>query len=92
MDKTAFIKQYQLQYSLPTSSAKMLRRVLKKANESFVIICEETKGVKCGNLQYYDFHIHCPTTSFANAYAHIGFLYALHVLPIYNPKYKKNKI
>ncbi len=90
MDKKEFLKQYPLQYCITTAAAKEFRKVLKTANESYVLICEETLGVKCGNLQYYNFDIHCPTTGFANAYAHFGLLYAQRVLPIWH-KTKKTK-
>ncbi len=91
MTKKEVIVNHPLELSLPSKEAKALRKVFKKANESYVFECEETKDVKVGNLQYYSFRIHCPTTTFANAYLHFGILYAQEVLPIWKNRHKKKK-
>ncbi len=92
MDKTAFIKEYPLQYSLYLKEAVAFRKIIKEVNESYVIICKEELGVKVGKLQMYDFYVHCPTTSFANAYARIGMLYTERVLPIWNARFKPKTV
>jgi len=91
MDNKEFIESKPFELCLPTKEAKELRKVLAITNESYVFDFTDVKGIKVGNLQYYNFHITCPTTTFANAYFHLGILYAKHVLPIYQSRYKKNK-
>ena len=91
MDNKEFIESKPLELCLTTKEAKALRKVLAIANESYVFEHTDTKAVKVGNLQYYNFYIICPTITFANAYFHLGILYAKHVLPIYQSRYKKNK-
>ena len=90
MDKKAFIEKYPLQYCFYLKEAKAFRKIIKEVNTSYVIICKEELGVKVGRLQMYNFYVHCPTTSFANAYARIGMLYTEHVLPIWEARHKPN--
>ncbi len=92
MNKKEFLVEYPLQYSFYLEEAKAFRKIIKEVNESYVIICKEELGVKVGRLQMYNFYVHCPTTSFANAYARIGMLYAKHIIPIWDSRHKpKNK-
>jgi hypothetical protein len=91
MTKKEVIVNHPMELSLPSKEAKALRKILKEANQSYVLECEETKDVKVGKLQYYSFKIHCPTTTFANAYLHFGILYAQYVLPIWKKRYNKQK-
>ena len=91
MNKKEFIENYPLELCLPTKEAEALRKTLKVANESYVYDTEEKKGVKVGKLQYYDFKIHVPLTTFANAYWHFGILYAENVLPIWRNRFNKKK-
>ncbi len=89
---TEFLIKYPLQYSLYLKEAKAFRKIIKEVNQSYIIICNEKKGVKVMGEQMYVFYVHCPTTSFANAYARIGMLYTERVLPIWNERHKpKNK-
>lgn len=91
MDNKQFIKNYPLELSLPKKESEALRRVIKEANESFIYDVVETIGVKTKEEeQYYDFHIICPTTTFAQAYFHFGILYAKSVLPIWKNRFSKN--
>ena len=92
MDNKNFLINYPLEYSLPLKECKALKKVLKIANESYVVHHTENIDVKVGRLQYYKFEIYIPTKNFAQGYAHIGMLYAQHVLPIWNKRYKKNNI
>lgn len=89
MSNKEFIEKYPLQYSLPAKESEALRKLLKKANETYVLEVKEEKGVRVGRLQYTDFTITCPTTSFASAYAHVGLLYSEKVLPIWKKRHKK---
>lgn len=95
MNNKEFLKYYPLELSLPTTEAKALRKVIKKANESHVLDVREEIGIKVGNLQYYSFYITCPMTTFASAYFHFGLLYCKHVLPIWEDRFNrraKNKL
>jgi len=80
-----------LELSHPTRSARKIRKILKKLNESYVILWRESVGIKIGNEQWYDFYILCPTTNFASAYFQFGLLYAEQVLPIWESRFKKSK-
>lgn len=82
------LKQYQLQYSDTTPFAKIMRKILVQAAESYSIWWTESKGVKTTFGQYYDFHIYCDKTNFAQAYSHIGILRGLHLVPKYHAKFK----
>ncbi len=88
MDNKQFIQNYPLELSLPTKESKAIRKIIALANESFVFDTREEKGIKVGNLQYYNFYINCPTTQFANAYFHFGLLYTKHVLPIWHKRHE----
>lgn len=87
MNNKQFIYNYPLELSLPEKESKALRQVIKEANESFVYDVVEKIGVKTDEDQYYDFHISCPTATFAQAYFHFGILYAKTVLPIWKSRY-----
>ncbi len=89
MNNKEFLENKPLELSLPTKEAKMMRKILKIANESYVFDVKEEKDVKVGNLQYYKFDICCPMTNFANAYFHFGILYTENVLPIWKNRHKK---
>jgi|JI10StandDraft_1071094.scaffolds.fasta_scaffold402645_3 hypothetical protein len=89
MNNKEFLKYYPLELSLPTTEAKALRKVIKKANESHVLDVREELGVKVGNLQYYNFYITCPMTTFASAYFNFGLLYCKHVLPIWKDRFAR---
>lgn len=89
MNNKEFLKYYPLELCLPTTEAKALRRIIKIANESHVLDVREELGVKVGNLQYYNFYLTCPTTTFASAYFHFGLLYCQYVLPIWNKRHNK---
>ncbi len=90
MNKTEFLVKYPLQYSFYLDEAKAFRKIIKEVNESYVIICKGELGVKVGKLQMYNFYVHCPTTSFANAYSKIGMLYTERILPIWEARHKAN--
>lgn len=87
MDNKQFIYNYPLELSLPEKESEALRQVIKEANESFVYDVVEKIGVKTTEEQYTDFHITCPTTTFAQAYFHFGILYTKSVLPIWKSRY-----
>lgn len=87
MNNKQFICNYPLELSLPEKESEALRQVIKEANESFVYDVIETIGVKNTEEQYYDFHISCPTTTFAQAYFHLGILYSKTVLPVWKSRY-----
>lgn len=89
MNNKEFLENKPLELCLTTPCAKMLRKVIKIANETYVYDVREEKAVKCGNLQYYNFYITCPTTTFANAYFHFGLLYCKHVLPIWEDRFNR---
>lgn len=89
MNNKEFLKYYPLELSLPTTEAKSLRKVIKKANKSHVLDVREELGIKVGNLQYYNFYITCPMTTFASAYFHFGLLYCKNVLPIWENRFNK---
>lgn len=91
MSNKSFIENHPLELCLPSKESKALRKILKEANQNYVLECKETLGVKPDGVQYYNFEIHCPTTSFANAYWHFGLLYAKHVLPILESRFKAKK-
>lgn len=78
MTNTEFIESRPLERTYTTKNAKIFERALNEANGEYVIIWKKQKGIKVGRVQYWDFYVHCPTTSFANAYAHIGELYAIY--------------
>jgi hypothetical protein len=89
MTNKEFLQEHQLERSLPIPEARAFEKLLKEANESYVLVWRKEKGVKVGNLQYWDFHVHCPMNNFADAYAHVGLLWAKYVLPIWNKRHKK---
>lgn len=89
MNNKEFLEKNPLELSLPTTEAKELRKIIKMANESHVLNVIEEKGVKVGNLQYYNFYITCPTKVFANSYFHFGLLYCKYVLPFWNKRHNK---
>lgn len=89
-DREQFIKHFPIQLSWPEPCAVLMREVLKEANESYVIIYREEKGIHCHGHQYYDFFIYCPTTSFAQAYYHIGILSGKKVVPAWRKLMKKS--
>ena len=91
MTNKEFLQKYPLQYSLPLEECEAFRKVLSKACEAYALDIEEELGVNSGGVQYYDFRIHCTTTGFAEAYAHIGLEYAQHVLPIWKERHAKKK-
>jgi hypothetical protein len=87
MNKKDFLKNYPIELSLPEKESEALRQVIKEANESFIYDVVEEIGIKTTEDQYYDFHISCPTTTFAQAYFHFGILYSKYVLPIWKERY-----
>jgi hypothetical protein len=87
MNNKEFIQNYPLELSLPEKESEALRQVIKEANESFVYDVVEKVGTKTDEDQYFDFHISCPTSSFAQAYFHFGILYAKDVLPIWKKRF-----
>lgn len=91
MENTKFLETYQLERSLPTKEANAFEKLLKVANESFVIIWKKEKGVRANGLQYWNFQVHSPVTNFADAYALIGMLWAKYVLPIWHKRQKQLK-
>lgn len=91
MDNKQFIYNHPLELSLLEKESEALRQTIKKANESFVYDVVEKIGVKTEYGQYTDFHISCPTTTFAQAYFHFGILYLKNVLPIWNNRHKPKK-
>lgn len=88
-DKKQFIKDHPIELSLPLKEAKALRKIIILANESHPIEHTEELGVKAGKLQYYDFRIWAPVTTYAQAYFHFGILYAKHILPIWQSRFEK---
>jgi len=91
MTNKEFLYNKPLELSLPTKEANAFRKILKKAQESFVLEIKEEKGIKPGGVQYYNFEVVCPTTGFANAYFHIGIKYCQQVLPIWNKRHMNSK-
>lgn len=92
MTNKQFLNHYGLELSLPTKEAVALRKILKQATESFAVEYTEKKSIKVGNLQFYDFQIFCEKTNFANAYFHIGRLYAENVLPVRKERFNKKSV
>ncbi len=83
------LQKYKLERSLPLAESRAFELLLKKVNQSFVVEWEKKLGVKAGKLQYYDFEVYCPMRNFADAYARIGSLWQIMVLPIWKKRHKK---
>ncbi len=88
MNHKEFIESCPLELCLPTKESEAFRVIVKKANESYILDCKEELGINIEGDQYYNFYVHCPTKSFANAYFHLSLLYAEHVLPIWEERHK----
>lgn len=91
MNNKEFLYNKPLELSLPSKEANAFRKIITALNTQFVLEIKEEKGVFSSNLQYYDFKVTCPTTSFANAYMRIGIEYGKKVLPIWTARHKKIK-
>lgn len=89
MDNNKFIENHPIELSLLEKESEAMRYLIKKANESFVLEYKESVGVKTSMGQFTDFYIYCPTRNFANAYFHVGIMYAKEVLPIWEERFKK---
>lgn len=87
MNNKEFLQHHTLERSLPTKEAKAFEKLLKVANESFVLEYKKEKHIKVGNLQYWNFSVHCPMNNFADAYAHLGLLWGTYVLPIWKKRH-----
>lgn len=89
MKNSEFLENHPIELSLLEEETEVMRKLLKEANENFVLYVREEVGVNTKNGRYTDFYIHCPTTNFANAYFHIGIMYSKKVLPIWNERFAK---
>lgn len=75
------LEKYKLERSLPTKVAKQFEKLLKKANESYVLLWEKEKHCKINGFQYWNFTVYCPKTNFADAFFHLGLKWNDAVLP-----------
>lgn len=89
MDNKEFLSNNPIELSLLENESEAMRELLKKANENFVLEVKELIGVKTEMGQFTDFYIHCPKRNFANAYFHIGLMYAKNILPIWEKRFQK---
>lgn len=64
-----FLKENPLVINVENSQLQDVRTILKELNDIFVLEWDEIKSTTKGG---YEFRIICPSTSFANAYYHIG--------------------
>lgn len=90
MKNSEFLENHPIELSLLEEETQAMRELLNEANQNFVLEVRNEVGVNTKNGQYTDFYIYCPTTNFANAYFHVGIMYAKKVLPIWNGRFKKN--
>ena len=87
MDNKEFLENNPIELSLLENESEAMRELLKKANENFILEAKESIGVKTEMGQFTDFYIHCPKRNFANAYFHIGIMYAEYILPIWKERF-----
>lgn len=88
------LEKYKLERSLPTKAAKAFEKLLKEANESYVLLWEKEKHCKIRGFQFWNFTVYCPKTNFADAFFHLGLKWNDTVLPewhkyVYGAKGKK---
>lgn len=91
MSNKEFLKEFPLEYSLPTEEKEAIKVIIKQVQENHAVdfSIEKSHYVSKEHGQYYDIKIWCLTANFAKAYAAFGMLYQLHVLPIWQARYKK---
>ena len=89
MTNKEFLDKHPLELSFPTKEAKAFEKCLHLAFRDNGIKWTMKKGIKVGNVQYYDFEIIGYTTSFARSFYEVGVMYAQKVLPIYQKRFKK---
>lgn len=72
MKNKEFLNKYPLELVVYHFELDRVRRLLKKANESYVLSHTERTDGRIGKAQRYIFSITCPTTDFAMGYYRVG--------------------
>lgn len=71
--KKSFIEEHPLQLLFHGKrDIKKVKQILKEANENYVLDSKDAENGKDDRADRCQINIVCPTTSFANAYYHIG--------------------